>query len=155
MIAVLLVAVAAGVAGGLARLKVWALIPATAIYSMITIIEGMVAGLGAGKITITFLIGAAFLQLFYLIGWLLSQEQKRRVPAPRSLRPELVRAMQSAIGQELRSPLPFVAGFTLRTGLPCSPIEGAIRIEISRDVIPSHDKPACKVRTDLVHRVTT
>src|ERR1700690_250203 len=99
MIAVLLVAVAAGVAGGLARLKVWALIPATAIYSMITIIEGMVAGLGAGKITITFLIGAAFLQLFYLVGWLLSQEQKRRVPAPRSLRPELVRAMQSAIGQ--------------------------------------------------------
>jgi hypothetical protein len=117
MIAVLLVAVAAGVAGGLARLKVWALIPATAIYSMITIIEGMVAGLGAGKITITFLMGAAFLQLFYLIGWLLSQEQKRRVPAPRSLRPELVRAMQSAIGQELRvryrlsQDLPYELGF--------------------------------------------
>ena len=100
MIAVLLVTLTAGAACGLARLKVWALIPATAICSMITVIEGIVTGLGAGTIALTLVIGATFLQVFYFIGWVLSQELKR--PAPRSSRPELVRAMQSAIGQELR-----------------------------------------------------
>jgi hypothetical protein len=101
MIAILLVAVAAGVACGSARLKVWALIPATAIYSLITIINGVTAGLGAGFIALTLLIGATLLQLFYLIGWLVFEEQKRFAPSPKPLRPELV-AMQSAIGQELR-----------------------------------------------------
>ena len=99
MIAILLVAVAAGAACGLARLKVWALIPATAIYSMIAIIEGIVTGLGAGAIALTLLIGATFLQLFYLIAWIFLEEPAL---APRPLRPELVRVMQSAIGQELR-----------------------------------------------------
>jgi hypothetical protein len=102
MIAVLWVAVAVGAACGLARLKVLALIPATAIYSMIAIIDGIVAGLGVGATTLTLFIGAAFLQLFYLIGWLLVEEQQRPVHPRRSLRPELVRAMQSVIGQELR-----------------------------------------------------
>jgi len=102
MIAILLVAVAAGAACGLARLKVWALIPATAIYSMIAIIEGIVTGLGAGAIALTLLIGATFLQLFYLITWIFFEEQKHPALAPRPLRPELARAMQSAIGQELR-----------------------------------------------------
>ena len=109
MIAILLVAVAAGVACGLARLNVWSLIPATAVYLVITVIEGIVTGLGAGTIALTLFIGATVLQLCYLIGWLLFEEQKRRTPAqqrsalaPRPLRPELVRAMQSAIGEELR-----------------------------------------------------
>jgi hypothetical protein len=109
MIAVLLlVAVAAGAACGAARLKVWALIPAAAIYSMITITDGIVTGLGAGTITLTVFIGATFLEFFYLVGCVLFEEQERPAPAPRSLRPEFVRAMQSAIGQELRMryPLP-------------------------------------------------
>jgi hypothetical protein len=64
--------------------------------------DTIVTSLGAARIALTLFIGATFLQLFYLIGWLLFEEQKRRAPAPRPLRPELVRAMQSAIGQELR-----------------------------------------------------
>ena len=102
MLTVLLVAVAAGAACGSARLKVWALIPAIAIYSMITIIEGIVTGLNAGTIALSVVIGATLLQLFYLIGWLLLEEQKRPAPALRPLRPELASAVQSAIGQELR-----------------------------------------------------
>ena len=101
MIAVLL-AIAAGAACGLARLKVWALIPATAIYSVMAVIEGIVFGSSTGTITLMLLVGAAFFQLFYLIGGLLSQQQKQPGLARRLLRPELVRAMQSAIGQELR-----------------------------------------------------
>jgi hypothetical protein len=102
MIAILLVAVAVGAACGLVRLKCWALIPATAIYWGISVIEGIVTGVGVRTITLMLFAGATFLQLFYFIGWLVFDEQKGAAPAPRPLRPELARAMQSAIGQELR-----------------------------------------------------
>jgi hypothetical protein len=108
MITILLVAVAAGVACGRAQLNVWALIPATVIYSMITVIQGIFTGLGAGTIILTLFIGATFLQLSYLIACVLFQQQKRpapaqrRAPAPRLSRLELARAIQSTIGQELR-----------------------------------------------------
>jgi hypothetical protein len=114
VITILLVAVAAGAACGWARLKVWALIPAIAIYAIITVSQGILTGLGAGIITLTLFIGAALLQLSYLIACVLFQQQKRPAPAqrpapaPRLSRLELARAMQSTIGQELRMhyPLP-------------------------------------------------
>jgi hypothetical protein len=106
MIAILLVAVIAGSVCGSMRLKVWAIIPATAIYSLITIIDGVIAGLGAGIIALRLVIGATVLQLFYLIGSLVFEEQKRRTPSPKPLRPELIHAMQSAIGQGLRIRFP-------------------------------------------------
>jgi hypothetical protein len=102
VITILLIAVAAGAACGSARLNVWALIPATVIYSIITVIHGILTGLGAGIITFTLFIGVTFLQLSYLIACILFEQQRRRAPAPGLSRRELVRAMQSTIGQELR-----------------------------------------------------
>jgi hypothetical protein len=109
----LLVAVAAGVACG-RQLNVWALIPATILYSMITVIQGILTGSGAGTIILTLFIGATFLQLSYFIACVLFQQQKRPAsaqrpaPARRLSRLELARAIQSSIGQELRMhyPLP-------------------------------------------------
>ena len=154
MMTVLLVAVAAGAACGSARLKVWALIPAIAIYSMITIIEGIVTGLGAGTIALSVVIGATLLQLFYLIGWLLLEEQKRPAPAPRPLRPEL--ASRDAICNRPRTEnaLPFAAGFAPGTGRSCGPIEGTIRIKVSLDVRTLHDERSCKVQQISPDRLT-
>lgn len=53
-------------------------------------------------VVLTSFIGITFLQGFYLIGSALSQEQTLPVSSPMSLRPEHVRLMQFAIGQEMR-----------------------------------------------------
>lgn len=108
MTAVLLVSAAAGTTCGLARLKVWALIPVTALLLIITLVEDSVTGAGVGKIALTFLLATTFLQLFYFIGSVPLEEHKRSASGSKPLRPDLTRGLQSAIGQEMRMccPLP-------------------------------------------------
>jgi hypothetical protein len=108
LIALLLVAVAAGATCGLARLKILVLIPVTTIFLAVTVIEGRANGLGMGTIVLMLFVGATFSQAGYLIGWLLFEERELPAPRPKALPPELVHAMQSAIGEELRMryPLP-------------------------------------------------
>jgi hypothetical protein len=102
MIAIFLVGVAAGATCGLARLKVWALVPVIITFLIVTVIEGRLTGLGIGTIALTSLIGSTFLQLSYFIGSLLLQERTRPVSAAMPSRPDLVRLVQAAIGQEMR-----------------------------------------------------
>jgi hypothetical protein len=69
----LLCSSASGLALGLARLKVLALIPATIILSLTAAVAGVVFGLGWSTITLTVIAGATILQTSYLIGGLLSE----------------------------------------------------------------------------------
>jgi hypothetical protein len=100
--ALLLCSSASGLALGLARLKVWALIPATIILSLTAAIGGIVFSLRGGMIALAVVAGATILQSSYLIGGLLSETPNRRA-ARASLRLDLIRAAQSAIGEELRT----------------------------------------------------
>lgn len=102
MVPILLAGVAAGVTCGLAGLNIWAVTSVTIFFLGVTVIEGSVTGLGPGTIVLMFFIGATFLQLFYLIGSLFSQQRTLPASAPRPSRAELDRLVQAAIGQEMR-----------------------------------------------------
>jgi hypothetical protein len=101
--ALLLCSSATGLALGLARLKVLALILATITFSLTATIGGIGAGLHWGTIALTVIANVTILQSSYLIGGLLSEARRPRATHCRSLRPDLVRAAQFAIGEELRT----------------------------------------------------
>jgi hypothetical protein len=101
--ALLLCSSASGLALGLARLKVWALIPATIILSLTAAVGGIVSGLRSGTIALAVIVAATILQSSYLIGGLLSETSSPRVAPRTSLRPDLICAAQFAIGEELRT----------------------------------------------------
>lgn len=105
MIAILFVGVTAGLTCGLARLNIWPIISVTTLFLIITVIDSSVTGLGIATIVSTFFIGTTFFQFFYLIGSLLSHERTLPAFAPAPSRSELVRLVQSAIGQEMRMSL--------------------------------------------------
>ena len=69
---------ATGVALGLARLRVFALIPATIIFSLITTICCLVVGLQWGAIALAVIGNATLLQCSYLIAGLLSEAPRPR-----------------------------------------------------------------------------
>jgi hypothetical protein len=94
---------ASGLALGLARLKVFALIPATFILSLAAAAGGIISGLRSGMIALTVIAGATILQSSYLIGGFLSEAPSPRAAPRTNLRPDLIRAAQFAIGQELRT----------------------------------------------------
>jgi hypothetical protein len=98
----LLCSSASGLALGIARLKVWALIPATIILSLTAAVGGIVYGLRWGTIAAV-IVGATILQSAYLIGGLLSETPNPRAAHRTSLRLDLIRAAQFAIGEELRT----------------------------------------------------
>jgi hypothetical protein len=100
--ALLLGSSATGLALGLARLKVWALIPATIVLSLTAAIGGVVFGLRWGTIALIVIAAVTILQSSYLIGGLLSEAPSPRAAPRTSLRPDLIRAAQLAIGEELR-----------------------------------------------------
>ena len=104
--AFLLSSSATGLALGLARLKVLALILATIVLLLTAAIGGVVFGLRWGTIALTVVAATTILQSSYLIGGLLSQAPRPRSAASTSLRPDLVRAAQFAIGEELRTQFP-------------------------------------------------
>jgi hypothetical protein len=100
--ALLLGSSATGLALGLARLKVLALIPATIVLSLTAAIGGVVFGLRWGTIALIVIAAVTILQSSYLIGGLLSEAPSPRAAPRTSLRPDLIRAAQFAIGEELR-----------------------------------------------------
>jgi hypothetical protein len=100
--ALLLGSSATGLALGLARLKVLALIPATIVLSLTAAIGGVVFGLRWGTIALIVIAAATILQSSYLIGGLLSEAPSPRAAPRTSLRSDLIRAAQFAIGEELR-----------------------------------------------------
>jgi membrane protein DedA with SNARE-associated domain len=110
--AVLLSSSATGLALGLARLKVFAVIPATIVLSLTAAIGGVVFDLRWGTITLVVIAAATILQSSYLIGGLLSEAPSLRAAPRTSLQPDLIRAAQFAIGEELRTQ------FQMPHGLP-------------------------------------
>lgn len=104
MLAVLSFACSTGAGLGLARLKVWAIIPPSAIFAVAVVVFGSHFGhtwSGLVLIAFAFLTG---LQVSYLLGAVLSmapvhQAASVRVPAKR----ELIHTVQTAIAQELPS----------------------------------------------------
>lgn len=103
MLAVLSFACATGAACGLARLKVWALIPASTIFVMIAVGLGSYLDLTWGRIALIVFAVLMLLQVAYLIGAVLSGRPTRHqvsdcLPAER----ELIRIVQMAIADELR-----------------------------------------------------
>lgn len=110
---------ASGLALGIVRLRAFALIPATIIFSLITIIGCVVIGLQRGAITFTVIANATILQSSYLIVGLLSEALTGRAVSRTNLRTDLIRAAQLAIGQELRTHFqtPHHLPSPLRTGM--------------------------------------
>jgi hypothetical protein len=110
---------ASGLALGIVRLRAFALIPATIIFSLITIIGCVVIGLQWGAITFTVIANATILQSSYLIVGLLSEALTGRAVSRTNLRTDLIRAAQLAIGQELRTHFqtPHHLPSPLRTGM--------------------------------------
>jgi hypothetical protein len=97
-------AAAAGTALGLARLKVWAVVPTIVIFSLIATAIGSGVGLNFGRIALIVFAGITVVQVSYLIGAVLSEATTRervsdRVPAKQ----ELLRIMRTAIGEDLRA----------------------------------------------------
>jgi membrane protein DedA with SNARE-associated domain len=103
--ALLLCSSAIGLALGLARLKVFALIPATLILSLAVPIVGVETGLHWGMIVLSVIAAATIVQSSYLIGAILSEAPSPRAAPHTSLRLDLIRAAQFAIGAELRTQL--------------------------------------------------
>jgi hypothetical protein len=99
----LLVSAATGLGLGLARLKVMAVIVATVIVSFIAATIGVVFSLQWGTIALTVIADVTILQSSYLIAGLLSEAPSPRAAPRTNLRPDLVRAVQLAIGEELRN----------------------------------------------------
>jgi hypothetical protein len=94
---------AIGLALGLARLKVLALIPATLFLCLAVPIGGVVTGLHWGMSALIVIAAATILQSSYLIGAVLSAAPSPRAAPRTSLRLDLIRAAQFAIGEELRT----------------------------------------------------
>ena len=94
---------ATGLALGLARLKVLALIPATIVLSLTVATGGVMFGVRWGTIAIAVIATVTMLQSCYLIGGLLSEAPIPRATPRASLRLDLIRAAQFAIGEELRT----------------------------------------------------
>jgi hypothetical protein len=92
---------ATGLALALVQLRVFALIPATIIFSLITTIGCVVIGLQWGAIAFTVIANATILQSSYLIAGLLSEASTTRAVSRTNLRTDLIRAGQLAIGEEL------------------------------------------------------
>jgi hypothetical protein len=99
----LLCSSATGLALGLARLKVFALIPATIVWSLTAVVAGVLFGVHWGTTAVTLVGGAAILQFSYLVVGLLSEAPKPSATPRASLRLDLIRTAQFAIGEELRS----------------------------------------------------
>jgi hypothetical protein len=92
-----------GAAFSLAQLNGWALIPVSTIFSTIVVISGAVSRLKWGTTALNVVAGTTLLQLSFFVSLFLSETQRpvrTRAASPR--REELLRAMQSGIGQELR-----------------------------------------------------
>jgi hypothetical protein len=106
MAAFFLIAVAVGIACAVVRLNACALVVATIVLSITLIIDGRITGLGGGIIALTLFTGVTLLQVFYLGGWFLI-EPERPMMSRKLSRLEVARAVQTAIGQEMRMSCPF------------------------------------------------
>jgi len=99
----LLCSSATGLALGLARLKVLVLISATIAFSLTAAIGGIVFGLRWDRMALTVIASGTILQSSYFIAGYFSEFPRPRTTLRTSLRPDLVRMAQSAIGEELRA----------------------------------------------------
>lgn len=104
MLAVLSFACATGMGLGLTRLRVWAIIPPSAIFALVVVIFGSHLGLTWTRLALIAFAVLMVLQVSYLLGAVLSatpirQAASARVPAKQ----ELIHSVQTAIAEELPS----------------------------------------------------
>lgn len=102
MLAVLSLACATGTGLGLARLKVWAIIPVSAVFAVVVVVLSSHLGLTWSRQTSIVFAVLMLLQVSYLLGTVLSAAQGRRavtvdVPAKQ----DLIHIVQTAIADEL------------------------------------------------------
>jgi hypothetical protein len=102
MLPILLCSLAVGTACGLAAIKVWAIVPMTAIFCAIALVVGFSLGLTSDQIAVGLFASLISLQIAYLAGIILRGERAPRQLSKRvSARPEMLRVMQRAIAVEL------------------------------------------------------
>ena len=101
--ALLLSSLGTGLALGLARLKVLAVIPATIVLSLAAIIWAVVFSFRWDAIALAVIAATTLLQTSYMIGGLLSEAPSPHAAPRTSLQLDLIRGAQFAIGQELRT----------------------------------------------------
>jgi hypothetical protein len=99
---VFLIGSGSGAGCGLARVKLWVLIPATLLLTIIAVSMGWTAGSSWSAIALTAIVGSTSLQWSYLIGTALSDASKRRASRVPVRQADLLHAIQSAIGRELK-----------------------------------------------------
>jgi hypothetical protein len=87
----------------LGRLKVFALVRATIIFSLIATAFCVGVGLQWGAIALTMIASATILQSSYLIAGLLSEAPSPRAVSRTNSPTDLIRTAQLAIGEELRT----------------------------------------------------
>jgi hypothetical protein len=103
MTAIVIVGGAIGAILGLLRFKAFILVPAILLAAGGAILSGVVTGLDHRDVGFEFLAAVASLQIGYLAGCVAAQFLMVRT-ADRM--PELLRSMQTTIGQELRAAFP-------------------------------------------------
>jgi hypothetical protein len=100
--AVLLLVAAAGTAIGLARFKVWALIPGAVGFALLTIAVGIALGVRWSATIFTLIAGLTLFELCYLAGIAAAGLPKPRPPPQRVLmNEEQLHAIEIAIGEGL------------------------------------------------------
>jgi hypothetical protein len=97
-------ACAAGAGCGLARLRVWPIIPISIIFVLISTVLGTYLDLRLGRIALIAFAVLTLLQVSYLVGSALSEAPRRHwASRPALPKRELIHAVQASIADELRS----------------------------------------------------
>lgn len=110
MLTVLFLACAAGATLGLARMKLWTLIPATAISIILSVLGGAALGLALDRIILVSFCVGILLQASYLMGAALAEasqgveaSESQQVTGRATAKQVLFWSAQKAIGRELRA----------------------------------------------------
>jgi cytochrome c oxidase subunit IV len=104
MFAVLSVACATATGYGLARLTVWAIIPASIILMMIAVVLGVYLDLPWGRLAIIAFAVLPLLQVSYLISAVLSEAPAHYwISGPMPQKQQLLHTMQASIGGQLQT----------------------------------------------------
>jgi hypothetical protein len=101
--AVLLIACAGGVACGLARLKVWIIIPASVIFLLVTVVLDSWFGIAWSRTILIAVTGLTLFQVSYLIEVEVSEGHIRHQVSGPLPKQQMLRTVQMAIASELQA----------------------------------------------------
>jgi hypothetical protein len=103
MLTILSLAIVAGVACGLAEVRLWALVPVAIVFSIVAIVIGSSLGLNYSQVTLALLAALMAMEAAYLIGVAVVEETaQHKFSEILHAKQERLHRMQLAIGAELR-----------------------------------------------------